>query len=186
MDDLELKSLCNEIYKNHKLAFDTIFENKESVTSMAAEICFNRITELKNSSNSEIDLISQKSGVKILFATPGSKNLKKLLKEVKEVYYQFEFKPSKDDGVKASFSLVLHNRNKKYEEDDALVINQYAKKNQCTEGKNWEWKGIWGVKKEFEEIDDSAIGDWVASSYSEAMKYESSKEYFQPNQEPIR
>lgn len=173
MDNLELKSLCNEIYKKHKLAFDTIFEYKESATSMAADICFRRLTDFKKD-QSEIEIISQKSGVNIQFSTPGSRHLQSQLKDVK-AYYQFVFKPSKYDGVSASCSLTLNNLHKKYEDENAQVINNFAVKNECSPGKDWEWKGIWGTNQVFEVIDDTVIGNWVAESCKKALAYESDK-----------
>lgn len=174
MDGSELKNLCNEIYQKHKQAFDLIFENRDSVTSMASLICFNKLNELKHD-NPSIELLSDKPGVNIKFTTDGSRSIKDRLKSI-EMYYVYEFRPSGDYGVIAKLVLVLHNLNKDYDEENANTINKYAEKNKCKENKVWEWKGIWGETTSFKEINDDDISKWIEESYNKIKRFEKKKE----------
>lgn len=173
MED-RLKSLCNEIYLKHKDAFDLIFENRESVTSMASQICFNKMQNY--ASSNRIKLLTQKPGVNIKFTTKWSEALKKKLEEESiEVYYQYGFKPSGNYGVSAALSLTLHNQKKEYNKEVADVINSYADKNRIKDGKDWEWKGIWVENKSFNELSDETITTWIEDSFEKMSKYESKR-----------
>ena len=169
MDNTELKTLCNEIYQKHKQALDLIFENRESVTSMASSICFKKLQELKN--NNSIELLNDKSGVNIKFTTDWIRKFSNELQGI-DVNYAYEFRPFGDYGVMAKLVLVLHNNNKDYNEDLANKINRYARKNQCKKDKVWEWKSIWSEVQKFNEINDDAIGTWVQESLSKLQKFE--------------
>ncbi len=175
MED-RLKNLCNEIYQKHKDAFDLIFENRENVTSMASQICFNKIKDLASSGDSNCikELLTQKPGVNIRFTTEWSEVLKEKLKEESiEVFYQYVFKPSGNYGVNASLSLTLHNQKKEFNKEVADVINKYAMKNKIKDGKDWEWKGIWGENKSFNELSDDTIAAWIDDSLKHISKYQS-------------
>jgi len=173
MENYELKDLCNEIYQKHKQAFDLIFENRESVTSMASLLCY-KLLEPKD----KIELLNKKAGVYNKFTTEKSRQLENSLKgEMQDppidVYYQFEFRPSGDYGVKATLTLVLHNKSKKFDANIKKIVNKYAEKNKIDGEKNWEWKGIWSTKpKQFKEIRDEEIRKWIESSLEQLEKYE--------------
>lgn len=173
MED-RLKSLCNEIYLKHKDAFDLIFENRESVTSMASQICFNKMRNF--ASSNRIKLLTQKPGVNIKFTTEWSEALKKKLEGGSiDVYYQYGFKPSGNYGVSAALSLTLHNQKKDYNKEVADVINNYATKNKIKDGKDWEWKGIWVENKSFNELSDDTIASWIEDSFEKMTKNEQKK-----------
>lgn len=172
MNDDRLKNLCNEIYQKHKIAFDLIYENRDSVTSMASLICFNKLNSLPTNENNFIELQSSKPSVYIKFTTTGSRSFKEQLHDI-DVYYQYEFRQSGAFGVLVKLSLVLHNPSKKYDEQSAKIINKYASKNLLTKDKEWQWKEIWGYNNQFEDVNDELIGGWVEKSIKECIKLES-------------
>lgn len=170
MNDDRLKNLCNEIYQKHKIAFDLIYENRDSVTSMASFICFNKLNALQTNKGF-IKLQGSRPSVYIKFTTTGSHDFMKQLNGI-DVYYQYEFRQSGIFGVLVKLSLVLHNPSKKYDEQSAELINKYARKNFLTKDKDWEWKGIWGVNQQFDDVNDELIGEWVVESIEKCRELE--------------
>lgn len=170
MDNQELKNLCNEIYKKHKKALDLIFENKESIVSMASSICVNKLNQM-NLDERDAKILSHKgSNVRICsFFT--QKIIEKCNKEI-EAYYDFDFWPD-GEGIKASLVLHVYNLNRKYDESIATEVNKFASKNKIPDGKDWVWKRIWGVKtKSFTEFNSDQIEAWVNECWNKIKKYE--------------
>ena len=179
MGNDELRNLCNEIYRKHKTAFDLIYQNIDSVTSMASTICQSELRRLEQNSgegnNVILDLPKEKSGVNLKFTTKGSVELQNKLDSI-EAYYGLEFRPHSDNGVKAKLVLVLHNVAKTYDKSIAKIVNDLKEKEKKKKARkidgDWEWTGIWSRERKFEELVDENLVSWVRETYNAFKEYD--------------